>query len=1025
MTAFACVTVTVSAAAQPVTHIGGDYSIARWTTAEGLPQNTVNDIALLPNGELWLATFGGLARFNGHRFHLLDVATDEGLAANRVVSLAAAGDDGFWFLTQQGHLGRVERGRATSHVPPASRTVDAISLFASSTGSLYCKLVDGSVWHTDGTRPWTRVLASTNTGGVLHAFAPSGDRNVWASWGRQLVMLRDGKAVASHAPPAPDPDLFAATEGWLWLGTKSGLARLVEGRIEPVRSEPDIGGPVSVVEPVGTGELWVAVSGTVSRLHRQRGGPWQRVAVALGLPGGAEIRSMAADGQGRLWVGTNGAGLLRVGPRPIRVFGASSGLGEITALAPDGEGGAFATSGCRGLFHLDASGVSTPITLRDSAVDGDRADTGCGISLAPGGLGNVWARSGARLYRVERHPLRVRRLRVELPEEEGPLAPAPGGSLWVISRRGIARLLTPTGTLVREVNLAPPLVSASVAPDGALWIGGDGQVFRVDGDAVQQYGPAVHAPRGLVRDIAIGADGSTWIGTYGGGLGRLRDGRVARVSAAHGLPDNAVSRILDDGLGRVWVSTNRGLAVLGRSELEAVADGRAQTLAPVVIGPERGLAEANFGSPAGFADAGGRLWFGTIEGIVTLDAAAFPFNQALPVVRIESVGADGRQLPLAETVHVPALTERVHVEFSSFGLLHPERAWFRFRVEGAGHRWLETGSQPALDWTPPGPGLHRLLVEARNEDGVWSATPAHVVLDVLPAWWQTTLVRASVFIGAILTLLAAFQLRVRAIERRHAERLRVLEAQRQAQEREAGLRAQLEHVSRVALAGELAASLAHEVRQPIGAIVNNAEAGRRNLSQYLQRPAELEAIFGDIVADGMRASEVVRGVRGFLRPHPQETGPVDCSALVREMLPLVRAELEDNQVEVALSLAEGLQPVDGSRVQLGQVLVNLVMNACEALAGTAGDRRIEISTREHDGRVELAVRDSGPGLAAAVAERVFDPFVTTKRDGLGMGLAISRSIAEAHGGHLAADAPEGGGLRMTLSLPSSSGGSRS
>ena len=229
-------------------------------------------------------------------------------------------------------------------------------------------------------------------------------------------------------------------------------------------------------------------------------------------------------------------------------------------------------------------------------------------------------------------------------------------------------------------------------------------------------------------------------------------------------------------------------------------------------------------------------------------------------------------------------------------LQHPERVRFRFRVEGTGDAWVDSGPQPSLDWTPPGPGRHRLLVEARNEDGVWSANPALVAIEVLPAWWQTTPFRAAVVMGAIVAALSAFGLRVRAIERRHAERLRVLEEQRQAEERMASLRAQLEHVSRVALAGELAASLAHEVSQPLGAIVNNAEAGKRHLAQYLEKPDQLGAIFGDIVADGMRASEVVRGLRGFLRPRAPEIEAVDLSAVVREMLPLARRELRDNRV---------------------------------------------------------------------------------------------------------------------------------
>ena len=203
---------------------------------------------------------------------------------------------------------------------------------------------------------------------------------------------------------------------------------------------------------------------------------------------------------------------------------------------------------------------------------------------------------------------------------------------------------------------------------------------------------------------------------------------------------------------------------------------------------------------------------------------------------------------------------------------------FRFRVEGLDAGWVDLGSQRFVDWTAPGPGTYRILVEARNEDGVWSATPAAAVAVRSPG-----LVADDARQGPG----AAVRCCSRASWRTGCEFVRSRGAtpsecaswkqQRQAAEQVAALRAQLEHVSRVALAGELAASLSHEVSQPLGAIVNNAEAGRRHLDQYLQRPDQLGAIFDDIVADGMRASEVVRGLRRFLRPRGSPSAPVDLS----------------------------------------------------------------------------------------------------------------------------------------------------
>lgn len=720
------------------------------------------------------------------------------------------------------------------------------------------------------------------------------------------------------------------------------------------------------------------------------------------------------DAEGSLWIGTNGSGLVRANRLPARRFGAASGLRDVSALARDGAGGAFVASGCRGLFHVRPSGASRPVGLPPAT---GRELLPCGISLAAGAWDSVWARSGSNLFRLRASSVNGRIVTTGLPFEEGPIAALPDGGVWVASRSGTVQRVKADGSIGGEQHLPAPLMSASLAPDRSLWLGGDGQVFRVTPQGTERFGPDEGVPRGLVREVLARPDGTVWIGTYGGGVGRLRDGRVARLTVRQGLPDNSVSRILADGRGRLWIATNRGLAVADESEMAAVADGRTRRFAPVLMGSERGVPEANFGSPAGFADADGSLWFGTIDGAVRIDAAAFPFNTVPPVVRIEEVRADDRGLPLGPTIRVPPLTARVRVSFTAVELLYPERMRFRFRAEAVDAGWVDAGSERTVDWSPPGPGAYRFLVEARNEDGIWSAPPAAVVLDVRPAWWQTAFFRAAAGVLAAAAAVGAVRLRFRALERWHAARLRAVEEQRQTEARIDTLRAQLAHVSRAALAGELAANLAHEVRQPIGAIVNNAEAGRRNLAQYLRQPAALEQIFDDIVADGMRASEVVSGLRSFLQPAGAEAAPVGLSALVREMLPLLRRELRESRIEVVLDLADDLPDVEASRVQLGQVVVNLLLNACEALVGKEGVRRVCVSTSARDGRVELVVSDNGPGLDASIAGRMFEPFVTTKKDGLGVGLAICRSIAERYGGRLSAASPSEGGLRMTLQLP--------
>ena len=1009
--------------AGPAARPAGEYRVAPWTAVEGLPQNTVNDILQLPNGELWVATFGGLARFDGLAFHVVDMAVAEGLPANRIVALAPAGADAFWFLTQQGHLGKVKAGRPVPLLPPALPALDTLDFVVDRAGRVFCRPVDGSVWTTDGIQAWRPAVSASRSVAGLRQLAATDDGEVWVIRDQRVVRVTKGVVQESVASVAPVRTIFPRRGGGLWLGLDRGLAEMNGSRIDPVLVQPPIARQVTAIQQPDARTLWVASFGDVSRLTLEPDGTWHRESLPLGISEDFHVRTMTLDDRGSLWLGTNGSGLFRVSRPNTRRFGAESGFAAALALATDGSGGAFATSECRGLVHVASSGAVAKVPLKDASMDLDVGEQVCSISLGAG-EGVVWVRADAFLFQIRPPDRTVRRVPVDLPREVGPIVANPDGSVWVVSRSGTVKLVAADGRVLRQLPLPPPLISASLGPDGALWVGSDARVFRVRPGETTQFGAAEGVPRGLVRDIAAERDGTAWIASYGRGLGRLRDGRVVRLTVEHGLPDNSMSRLIDDGRGRMWMLTNRGLAVVGRDELEAAADGRVRSMASVLLGAERGVVEANFGSPAGFIGRDGRLWFGTIEGIGSIDAAGFPFNAAPPTVRIEGVWADGRPLAPGDDVRIPPRTTRVHLVFTVFELLYPESVRFRFRVEGLDAGWVDLGSQRFVDWTAPGPGTYRILVEARNEDGVWSATPAAASLYVLPAWWQTTVFRALVLLLLLLAGFLAYRWRVRSIEKRHAGRVRLLEQQRQAAEQVADLRAQLEHVSRVALAGELAASLSHEVSQPLGAIVNNAEAGRRNLDRYLQRPDQLGAIFDDIVADGMRASEVVRGLRRYLRPSGSPSAPLDLTAVVRDALPLLGRELRDNRVQVDLALDGGLPPVEANSVQLGQVVMNLVMNACEALAGVDGERRITLTTAERDGQVELSVRDNGPGMADAVAARAFEPFVTTKPDGLGMGLAICRGIAEAHGGRLSATRPPDGGLEVVLSLPAASAGDR-
>jgi two-component system sensor kinase FixL len=230
-------------------------------------------------------------------------------------------------------------------------------------------------------------------------------------------------------------------------------------------------------------------------------------------------------------------------------------------------------------------------------------------------------------------------------------------------------------------------------------------------------------------------------------------------------------------------------------------------------------------------------------------------------------------------------------------------------------------------------------------------------------------------------------------------------------------RGDLAHALRVATLGELATSLAHEINQPLAAIASNALAARRLLTSG-QAGTDLPEVLRDIAADAQRAGQVIRRLRTLFKKEQNERQPVDLTEVIKEVVGLLRKDLERRRVRLEVSLGPDTPRVLGDVVQLQQVMLNVVVNAAEAMTRDGAPRvlRVEAVSRE-PGILTIAVRDSGIGVESSELEHIFERFVTSKPEGLGMGLSISRSIIAAHAGRIWATRNPDRGLTMHIELP--------
>jgi len=274
--------------------------------------------------------------------------------------------------------------------------------------------------------------------------------------------------------------------------------------------------------------------------------------------------------------------------------------------------------------------------------------------------------------------------------------------------------------------------------------------------------------------------------------------------------------------------------------------------------------------------------------------------------------------------------------------------------------------------------------------------------------------------GPILLIALALLLQSAAIAALLVQNRRARRAERTARQQ----LTEIAQMNRLAAAGELSASISHEIKQPLAAIAANASAALRWLSRSTPDMGEARAALERIVGEAHRASDVIGTIRSMFKQAGDSKTPVDVNALIREVLTLVRGDLETRRIAVETDLPAGLPAVVGCPAQLQQVFLNVMTNAVEAMDSVAeSSRKIRVTSRTHDADgVLITVEDSGEGIDPRNAKQIFEPFYTTKQQGMGLGLSICRSIVEAHGGRLSASPGTLHGLALRISLPSGEAG---
>lgn len=1049
------------------------------TQAEGLPYPIALALAQGPQGFIWIATPGGLARWDGNRMQVFRYRANDpySLPENIVSALQVDERERLWIGTVSGLIVRFD--------PALSRFI--------------------AYRYREGGK---------ETGvGRIRGIESDGKGGIWALGAGGLAHLDPDSGQWRHEYPngadLPDAEPTAVRQdrdGTLWVGTTRGLVRRgpAENRFVSVRTASGEPVPATAFFEDSAGTLWVGtISGQIATVDRAAG--TVRPVEALDASG-LRVTAIAEPRPGVLWIGEYGGGLRELTPATgaVRQFrhdpSSATGLSDdtVTDLLVDRSGLVW-VSGLSGV-DLHNPSYSRILTVLPTAPNGLLNKDVRSLAARPDG--RVWI--GSKNEGVALLDPFAGRIR-EIPPG-GPdglpramiqaLAPIGNGDLWVGGLQGLHRVDGVTG----KVRAYPPLAGANIlklmVEDGRLWVGGTMGLARIELDAT---GTPVamrlfaHDPKradslsnNTVESLLRDHRGRLWVGTQRGlNLFDEANGTFQRFLAdpanPESLPNDIVNTMVEDREGRIWVGTANGIGVFspdtpaedGGPQFRHIAAARGlphdtvtvmledpsgfiwigggdrlamiepQSLSVRAFGLVDGAGIRTHWLGSGTRLPDGTLLFGGLGGMTVVRPGDQPgWTFQAPVVATDlRVGGVSIPLPPDDTPVIVTPEDRdIAVDFAALDYSSPKNNRYYYQLMGFDERWIGTDSdRRTATYTGLPPGSYRLLIWGSNRQGVLNPKPLRILVTVLPAWYQTVWFRGGAAVAGFALLLAAVQGRTAYLRRRQRE------LERQVAERTA----EVEAAHARAIAGEATARrakeeaeaanqaksrflavISHEIRTPLNGVLGMLQmldprklepTQRHYLEVAKQSGNSLSSLidsvleYGRTEADAMAGSQAVPGGR-----------PTDPLAIAQAVIDLFEPQALAKGLDLDLTVApEVPAAVLCDPIRLTRLLNNLVSNAIKFTPEGCISLAIDLTAGAGDGPdlLHIAVADTGIGIPAEMHEAIFRDFVQAddtiarRFGGTGLGLTICRRIAESLGGSLTVDSAPGVGSTFHLTMP--------
>jgi ligand-binding sensor domain-containing protein/signal transduction histidine kinase len=744
-----------------------------WSTENGLPQNSVHQILQTRDGYIWIATEGGVARFNGTQFTVFNQESDPTFTSNDICCLAEDRSGVLWIGTADGLLGYA-KGAFRRYTVTDGLPSPIVSSLAPTDDGFMLVLTSGGLASYDGLRFNSLAVSSSALG-----IGPNG--SVWLATATGLFSYdqRHLRAVPlPNLPTEPIEGLGSLKDGSLWARTRTALLLWNRGHLRTRHSGHELPGTrVQSFLADSQGNLWIGTDQGLVLLSPAATIDKTQLEIQPAL-GATSVLTIFEDQEHDLWIGTDTAGLHILRQQKFRTLPPLSGY-AITAITQTSDGAIWSGSKGEGLFRYEAGQIR-----HLSTKDGLLSDVI--LTLAADRDGSLWIGTPDGLNHLQGGKIKPYTSADGLPDDFiRSLFSDKDGSLWIGTRRGLAHWKDDRFTVLSRANglktdgLKSDLIGAMLrSSSNDLWVATLEGLVRIRDGKLTTFTKAEGLSGEVITSLLEDANHTLWVGTKDGGLSRSSGNGFSPVRA-HDLP-NEIDAMLEDAHGYLWFTSTRGVMRVLAAEL--MACGAASECHPQVttFGSSDGMPTeetSSSGHPGAWKTSDGQLWFATRKGVAVVNPNNLPGNHAPPVI-IERFTVDDKEWKFdgAEAI-VPPGHVRYAFEYAGLSYISPSRVRYRYMLEGFDKEWTQAGSRRNAYYTNLPPRHYRFKVQAANENGIWNETGAEFPFVIQPPFYRTLW-----FLGLVTILLAGlifalYRMRVRAIHSQFdavlAERTRI------------------------------------------------------------------------------------------------------------------------------------------------------------------------------------------------------------------------------------------------------------